>query len=84
MLDARVDLLRYPVTESERLFVRFLILHLATSFEAGRRKMFFAEEALKKDMREFFSLPIPLDVWSGARVYQQMDFRDFVDATIGA
>jgi len=79
VLDARADLKRFPVTESERLFVRFLILHLATSFEARKRKMFFAEEGLKRDMREFFSLPIPGDVWFGVRAYQQRDFVQFVD-----
>ena len=79
VLDARVDLARFPVTESERLFVRFLILHLATSFEAKKRGMYFEEEGLKRDMREFFILPIPRDVWFGVRAYQQRDFVHFVD-----
>jgi hypothetical protein len=72
------------VTESERLFVRFLILHLATSFEARKRRMYFAEEGLKRDMREFFSLPIPRAIWSGVRVYQQQDFVHFVDEAVSS
>ena len=82
ILDERVDLTRCPVTEFERLLVRFLILHLATSFEARKRRMYFAEEGLKRDMREFFSLPIPRDVWSGVRAYQQQDFVSFVDEAL--
>ncbi len=82
ILDAQVDLARFPVTESERLFVRFLILHLATSFQARESRLYFAEEGLERDMREFFSLPIPRDVWSGVRAYQQRDFVAFVEETM--
>jgi hypothetical protein len=82
VLDAHADLTRSPVTESERLFVRFLILHLATAFEARKRRMFFTEEGLKRDMREFFRLPIPCDVWAGVRGYQRQDFVHFVDDAI--
>ena len=84
MLDARVDVTRFPVTESERLFVRFLILHLATSFEARKRKMFLLEEGLKRDIREFFTLPIPRAVWFGVRAYQQQDFVAFVEEMMTA
>jgi len=79
VLEARINLEQCPVTESERLFVRFLILHLATSFEARKRRMFFAEEGLKSDMREFFSLPIPRVIWREIRRYQQRDFVQFVE-----
>ncbi len=78
VLDPRVDLTKNPLSEAERLFVRFLILHLATSFEARKRRMFFSEEGLKRDVREFFRLPIPRDVWSGIQPYQQPDFVRFV------
>ncbi len=78
VLDSRVDLGQFPVTDSERMFVRFLILHLATVFEAKKRRMFFAQEGLERDIREFFSLPIPRDVWSRVRPYQQRDFVRFV------
>ncbi len=79
VLDSDVDLIRQPVTELERLFVRFLILHLATSFEARKRRMFFVEEGLPIDIAEFFNLPIPAAIWDKLRRYQQLDFVEYVE-----
>jgi len=83
VLNPHVDLTRQPITDSERLFVRFLILHLATSFEAQKREMYLTMEGLKKDVQNFFGLPIPRAIWEEAREYQQRDFMAFVDKLRG-
>jgi hypothetical protein len=74
------DLDENPITDAERLFVLFLILHLASSFEATKHGMYFAEHGLRTDVREFFSMPIPLSVWKSVKKYQQPDFVAFVEA----
>lgn len=79
VLDPAVDLNRRPITDAERLFVLFLILHLASSFEATKHGMYFAEQGLRADVHEFFSRPIPHFVWGQIRKYQQPDFIKFVD-----
>lgn len=82
VLNPTADIDKVPVTEQERLFVLFLILHLATSFEAKKRGMFFVVYGLQRDVREFFNLPIPRAVWTKIRRYQQPDFVQFVDKTM--
>lgn len=78
VLSEAPDLDKNPMTDSERLFVLFLILHLASSFEATKHGMYFAEHGLRTDVREFFSLPIPHAVWNQVKRYQQPNFVRFV------
>ena len=79
VLDPAPDLNRHPVTDAERLFILFLILHLASSFEATKHGMYFAEPGLRADVMEFFNLPIPGLVWRQMRAYQRPAFVRFVD-----
>lgn len=74
VLDPTPDLDRHPITELERLFVLFLILHLASSFEASRYGMYFPETGIRADVSNFFSRPIPRKVWHEAKKYQRADF----------
>jgi hypothetical protein len=78
VLDRLPDLNRHPISNAERLFVLFLILHLASSFEATKHGMYFVEQGLRNDIREFFSFPIPLVIWNEFRKYHQSDFVQFV------
>ncbi len=41
--------------------------------------MYFAEQGLAVDVREFFALPIPASVWQLVKIYQQLDFVRFVE-----
>jgi hypothetical protein len=82
VLDVAPDLGRHPITDSERLLVLFLILHLASSFEATKHGMYFAEKGLQADVRGFFSLPIPASIWKQTKRYQQSDFVTFVETII--
>jgi hypothetical protein len=79
VLEAALDLRKNAVTEAERLFVLFLILHLASSFEATRHGMYFAEHGLRADVRRFFTLPIPRMVWKEIKEYQRPDFVGFIE-----
>ena len=83
MLDPVPDLDRHPITDAERLFVLFLILHLASSFEATKHGMYFAEHGLRADVREFFANPIPQVVWREMKRYQQRNFVEFVEDAAG-
>jgi len=68
------------VTDDEEMFVNLLILHLAASYRARKLGLYFQEEGLRMDVKEFFSLPIPKLIWQKARVYQDRDFAAFVDS----
>jgi hypothetical protein len=79
VLDPKADLAAQPVTTEESFFVTFLILHLNVTFKASVRRMFVTPEALTRDMRQFFSLPIPKAVWEKSRPLQDGTFVAFVE-----
>jgi|GEM_PF-1134611 len=80
VLKANVDLAANPVSESERLVVLFLILHLASSFEAQKRGLYLSERGLRDDISQFFGLPIPAAVWMESKSLQECDFVEFVES----
>ncbi len=67
-------------SNSEELFVQMLILHLAASYRARKFGMYFEEEGLRMDVKQFFSLPIPKAVWKKSKEFQDSDFMAFVES----
>lgn len=78
ILDSKADLAAMPITDAERLFVTFVILHTKNAHRASRADFYLTPEALKKDVSGFFSLTIPAAVWSDVRGFQDRDFAEFV------
>lgn len=79
VLEPTVDVKANPVTSEESLFVMFLINHLAASWHAMKSRMLPAREAVEADIRMFFALPIPKEVWRRTRELQDPRFRRFMD-----
>lgn len=79
ILSSVVDLTSDPVTIDEELFVNLLILHLETVRRAMKMGMFIKLDGLKRDVHEFFSLPIPRAVFEKNRQFQDRSFTKFVD-----
>ncbi len=79
ILEARVDAEINSVTESEKLFVRLLVVHLDTAYRAGKAGMFMSPEEFRGDVKEFFSLPIPRIVWEQLKPQQDAAFVAFVE-----
>ena len=80
VLDEHVDLERQSITQDEKLFVRFLVLHLSGAHRAIQQDMFMSPEGLACDVRTFFALPIPRELWKKLRPTQDVDFVRFVEA----
>jgi hypothetical protein len=80
ILQADADLEREPVTYQEALFVRFLILHLNSAFQAMQKGVLDPPEGLREDIRTFLALPIPQAVWEKLKVFQDAAFVRFVEA----
>ena len=74
-----VDLDKEPISDEERLFVKLLILHLNDVHTAIRARMFVRLEGLEKDVRNFYSAPIPKAVWEELKPYQDKKFIRFVE-----
>ena len=64
------------------MLVQFLILHLRATFKARRAKMDFADDEVGRDVRLFFTLPIPREVWRRSREFQDADFIAFIETAM--
>ena len=84
ILDPDVDLQRAQVTSQEEMFVVFIILHLSSTFYGIRSGFFHKPEGLRKDIKQFFSLPIPRAVWEKVKALQNADFLSFVEQSFPA
>jgi hypothetical protein len=68
-----------PVTPEEKRFVISIIVHLDTVHRATKAKMFVSLEGLQRDIKDFFSLPIPKNVWEEVKPVQDSAFIAFVE-----
>jgi len=79
ILESKVDLHKKPINREEELFVNLVILHLFSAFRAMESGMFMKPEGLEKDIKWFFSLPIPKAVWLKLKPARDKDFIRFVE-----
>jgi hypothetical protein len=77
--DATANPLAQPVTDAERIFVNMVIQHLNSVYRAMNDQLFVKLAGLRRDVAQFFSLPIPRDVWEKVKVTQNDDFVAFVE-----
>lgn len=82
VLDANANIATVPVRLEEEIFVNFLLLHLNSSFRAMKEDVFFRPEGLRADIRRFFSLPIPAEIWKRMKPFQDEDFTAYVESSI--
>jgi hypothetical protein len=80
ILDPRANLAREPVTRDEEIFVTLVIQHLNIVYHALRDELTINPEGLRRDVWQFFSLPIPQAVWNQLKVLQNDDFVAYVEA----
>ena len=79
VLDASTDLTKRPVTREEEIFVNLIILHTSSAFYAMKDKLVTKVEGLRRDVRWFFSMPIPSAVWERVKEFQNGAFVAFVE-----
>ena len=82
ILNRQANLEKSPITLAEERFVHELILHLRASFKARQSGMEFDDDAVAADVREFFSWPIPRQVWARSKAFQDRDFVKFVESSL--
>jgi hypothetical protein len=78
--DAGANTAKQPVTDAERVFVTFVILHMSSVFHAMSDQLVVKVEGLRRDIAQFFSLPITREVWEKIKVFQNDDFVAFVES----
>lgn len=78
--DASADTTKQAITDAERVFVTFVIFHMNSVFYAMSDQLVIKVEGLRRDIVQFFSLPIPREVWENIKVLQNDDFVAFVES----
>jgi hypothetical protein len=81
--DSKADLYTKPISPEEFRFVTFLIMHLHCWYRALLGREVSGLEGLTRDMKAFFSLPIPSRVWQECRAFYDADFVDYVERAVG-
>jgi hypothetical protein len=79
VLDPKADIVTKPITTAERLFVRFVILHLKSAIEAGESGVYAGPSNLKSDVSSFFSRPIPRRVWLETQEHQSAELSELIN-----
>ena len=82
VVDPSVDVAKHPVSHEEDLFVRLVVVHLNTVWRLMQQGLPLSLEAVREDVRGFFTLPIPRDVWTRVREVQAAEFRAFVETCL--
>jgi hypothetical protein len=82
VLDASADPTKHPVHRDQSIYVNLLIQHLSSAYEAMKTGLVLKPEGVKRDVKDFFSLPIPRATWEKIKVLQNDDFVDFVEESL--
>ena len=82
ILKKGVDLNKQPISNDEALFVKTLFLHLDVVRRTMKAGIFVKIQGLQKDIRDFFTLPIPKAMWEKIKPFQDRDFVAFVESCL--
>jgi hypothetical protein len=77
--DAAADMAKQPVTDAERVFVNLVIQHINSVYYAMNDQLVVKYEGLRRDIAQFFSLPIPQAVWERMKVFQNDALVRFIE-----
>lgn len=80
ILEPHPELELQPVTLEEEVFVNLVIQHLSIVFHTLRDDLTIPPEGLRRDVWQFFSLPIPEAVWNKVKVLQNDAFVAHVES----
>lgn len=59
-----------------------VISHISSVYEALKDELVIKQEGLRRDVRSFFSLPVPKAVWQNAKLLQNQDFAAFIESSL--
>jgi len=80
VFDASANLAKRPITDEERAFVNMVIQHTHSVYRAMNEHLVIKVEGLRRDIADFFWLPIPNAVWEKLKPFQNDDFVAFVES----
>ena len=82
VVDPLADVEKHPVTPEEEFFMSMVISHTSSTFVVLNDELLTAQEGLRRDVRSFFSLPVPNAVWLKTKRLQNQDFAAFITSCL--
>jgi hypothetical protein len=82
VIDPAADVSKQPVTPAEEFFMNLVISHTSSTYEALKDELLTKQEGLRRDVRSFFSLPVPKAVWNKTKLLQNQDFAAFIESSL--
>src|ERR1035438_6462032 len=82
VIEPSADVAKEPVTPAEEFFVHMVISHTSSVYEALKDELLTKQEGLRRDVRSFFSLPVPKAVWTKSQLLQNQDFAAFIESSL--
>jgi Tfp pilus assembly major pilin PilA len=80
--NAAVDMAKQPITDAEEMFVGLVIAHTNSVYYTMSDKLIVEYEGLRRDISQFFSLPVPKAVWRKSKPLQNQDFAAFIESSL--
>jgi hypothetical protein len=80
VLDQSANVTKQPVSREEEVFVNLMIQHVNSVFHAIQSGLTISNDGLRRDVREFFSLPVPRAVWQNLKQFQAPSLVEFIEA----
>ena len=82
VIEPSANVEKQPVTPAEEFFVNMVISHTSSVYEALKDDLVIKQENLRRDVKSFFSLPVPNAVWTKTKLLQNQDFAAFIDSSL--
>jgi len=82
VIDPVANVAKKPVTPAEDFFVSMVISHTSSVYEALKDELLTQQEGLRRDVKSFFSLPVPKAVWTKTKLLQNQDFAAFIESSL--
>jgi hypothetical protein len=82
VIEPSADVRKLPITAAEEFFVNMVISHTSSVYETLKDDLLVKQENLRRDVKSFFSLPVPKAVWTKTKLLQNQDFAAFIDSSL--
>jgi len=82
VIDPAADVTKQPVTPAEEMFVGLIISQMGSVYYATNDELLIKLEGSRRDMKSFFSLPVPKAVWTKSKLLQNQDFAAFIESSL--
>lgn len=82
ILDPNPDLVATPVTPAEFEFLNTVFVHYCTGWRLATEHGVLSVHDLQRDLGDFLSRPIPLQVWHQSLQTRELQFAAFVQSSV--